>query len=246
MSRPIIVNPERIALYSRCPKQFSYGYTDIPREPSSAGLNQDNQLIATIIKDVYTHIAKKGSIPQWQLIIRWTERHYREALGLPESKLTTERDYREIKTSLTILHKWYTQIFPQFQEVAYVNFPLVLNLENKITYEDYLDVVTIGKDVCIFGFSESARIGRDLVNNLVFQVQIWGFFRYAERLPDRVICLSINDTNIVPISIYPMSSIVKKTEGFVRQILRGMCDGDFYPSYGAECPHCPYRATCSF
>jgi hypothetical protein len=39
---------------------------------------------------------------------------------------------------------------------------------------------------------------------------------------------------------------VKKTEGFVRQILRGMCDGDFYPSYGAECPHCPYRATCSF
>jgi len=246
VSKPIIVNPERIALFARCPKQFLYGHTEVPRESSSFYLSPTEQLVTSVIKDVYRHISKKGTAPKWQLIIRWTENHYKKTIGIPTSGLTTETDFIEIKKLLTLVNKWYLQIFPQFKDVAYVNLPLVLNFDKKITYEDYLDVVTIGEKVCIFTFSDTARIGRDLVNNLIFQVRIWGFFRYAERIPDQVICLSINDTNIVPISIYPMARTLDKTEDFLRQILSGMRDGNFYPSYGAECIHCPYRTTCSY
>ncbi len=241
---PIIVNPSRIELYSQCPKKFHYGYREVAREPASLTLPTDIKIVAEVIKDLYVYISRKGQVPTWQSFIRRTENYYKKFYR--QGSVILSEDISHITKLITTIQKWYRDTFPNYTDVAYVNFPIEMSLDGRVTYEDFIDIITIGQEVRLFSFSETNNTVKELYNNLLVQVRLWGFAKYADKIPKEFVCYAVDKSNVIATSFYPMTTAIHKTETFVRQILEGVRSNVWYPSYGQQCLSCKYRETCSY
>jgi hypothetical protein len=239
-----VVNPARIQLYSQCPKKFFYGYREVARLPNSLSLPTDIKIVAEVIKDLYIFISRKGHVPTWQSFIRKTEGYYKKFYR--QGSTVLPEDIKHIAKLLTIIQKWYREIFPSYIDAAYVNFPIELALSGQVVYEDFIDIITIGQEVRVFSFTEETKSVKELYNNLAIQVGLWGFSKYADKIPKEFVSYSIEQSKIIATSFYPMSGAIHKTETFVRQILEGVRANVWYPSYGQQCLSCSYGETCSY
>lgn len=233
------VSSHSIETYSKCPKKLYYQGSQKILPPSEY-LSPNSQILASVIKDTYRHISRKGSIPKWYYFARWVESYYKT---LYQTKVV---DVQHTKELLAGLYKWYKDVFPKYMDTTYVNFPIQISLDEQIRYEDYIDLVTVGDKLRIFVFGEGKLTGKEVYNNLRFQSILWGFYKFADKVPDEFICLSIDQMNITPITLYPMAGMLNKTETFVRQILTGVRGNVYYPSFGQQCNTCPYENICNY
>lgn len=240
----IHTNPYEIELYSRCPKRLQFccrneeALANISLEEQ---LSLQGQIVKEIIKRVYWKL-QQGHNPNWRSVLRAVDKQ-REKLS---ETMDPDEVYEKTKDILTHLHSWYDRYFSFDVSNIAINIPINIRIDNTLIYQDTIDILTIDglNNVRLYAFSEKKWTDTSLYSNFVFQTKIWGFYRASETLPCEFIVLRIQPEVIEQAHIKVSKIVVERTEKMVCQIMRGIVDGAFYPSYSEQCKGCEWNRIC--
>jgi hypothetical protein len=154
--------------------------------------------------------------------------------------------YKHAKNLLSRLAQWKINIYPNYFYDGIINVPIQINIDNYAIYEDTLELVSLSEKIRLYDCSDGKITGIGLYNSPEVQFKIWGFFRASETFPAEYIRYNILPETITATKIVLDEKLIRKTEKIVKQLMRGIIEGIYYPSFGGQCSNCSYYSICSY
>lgn len=239
------VNAQRIETYSRCPKKSLYLWD------SKESIPPIQYIVSNVIKSAYLYQIRKKKYPAFRWLSRWTDQFTREILQKPG--VDPQKLYKQIKRLLAILSDWYNKIYlEEFFHDSLINVPVAIALGTHLTYYDKLELVMIGSQVQLFDFKQvntaadyKKYTGLKIYNDLKAQIHLWSFWKAFNVVPSHLVRLVIGNQGIKPVKIRIEIEQLEKIEKYIKQIVRGIHDDVFYPSFSEQCKVCPFIQDCN-
>lgn len=235
----LTVNINRIIKYSQCPKRCEFEW-HVQEE-----IDVEERIIQDVVKGMYLQHTRDRKPISWKQVLLHTER--RLVSKMPD--LVPRQQYRETKGYLERLSNWYSDYY--LKDYAYpglTNVPISIRLDNFVVFEDSIDIVVPGDNIKLFDFRKTEEIKSHasihVHNDLAAQTVAWAFWKAAEVLPKEYVRMVIGPRSLRPVRSFITEGRLKKVEGIIRQILRGMKDGIYYPAVSEQCDSCPHRSYC--
>lgn len=238
----LTTDTSRIIKYSKCPKRCELEWHNTEK------IDVEEQIIQDVIKAMYLQHTRDREVLSWKTVLLHTER--RLISQLPD--LLPRQQYRETKGYLERLSRWYSDYY--LKEYAYpglTNVPVVMRLDHYMIFRDSIDIIIPGDKIKLFDFCRSDKGEsprnypiKQVHNDLAAQVKAWAFWKAAEILPSEYVRIVIGPHTLRPVRSFILKSHLEKVERIIKQILRGMKDGVYYPSVSEQCVDCPHKPIC--
>jgi hypothetical protein len=233
------ISPKDIERYTQCPKyaEFAWGV--------EKANSQNSLILQKTISSISLYYLRHNEPPEWRQISNWAESYLVGEVG----------EYSgEGKGLLAQLGSWYRnhylkkECFP-----GYINLPIALPLGYGITYRDNIPIVGLANKIRLYDFKELTDKDKEssynsikLYNDLFIHIRVWGFLKKTALKPEQYIRYVIGPRSITPYRISITDPTLEKSEKMVEQVLRGVKNNVFYPSFSRECTCCPYKGQCNF
>ena len=231
-----IITPTNIARYSECPRFCYHSWKENQEKISPLG-----SLIQNVIQAGYLYWARKEKPAPWKLIKSWTETNYIRELANIE-------DYKETKSVLGKLSIWFDNYYlDSYLGPGITNVPISLALGKNNFLKDSIPILTSGKVLRLFDFAEGDPAGYRLYmlqNDFLLLSRVWAFQKSTDVLPGEYVRFIIGKESIRTMSLTIDNLYLSKANCIMKQILQGIKDEVWYPSYGSNCDICPHKNIC--
>ena len=231
------ITPHTIASYTRCPRYTFYTLN------SKRKLSPTSTLISNIIQAAYLHFSRKEKPVTWRVVTAWAEEGIVK-LGFPEE------DYKQNKNIISRLSGWYDKYYlGEYVGAGLTNIPIALSLGSGYFWKDSIPILISKKTLQIFDFDESSSMatynGTNIYNDYVALSRVWGFNQALDIPPAEYVRFVIGPESIKAVRISVDRLYIQKGNSILRQIVRGMKDEVWYPSFSSQCNSCPLKSNCS-
>lgn len=235
----VVVSPELLALYAKCPNKVKY----LKQKIRGKGLSIHGKIVKIIIQKYHQSLAQSGYEPTQRQIIGWIESECRRLLRSSDP----QEVYLQSKDVLVCIERWQKNVFQKYPLSGLINIPVDLTLDYDVFFQDTLELVLLSPEMTLLiAFSEDEITSEGLYSSLQVQSKIWGFYRATEHKPTMYINLLISPKKVVDIPIQILPTTLGKSESNMKHIMRGLREKVYYPVRSGQCKSCPYRDRCSY
>jgi hypothetical protein len=237
----LIVTPRLIYEYRYCPLRCRFLW-EKEEEPT---IPLEITIIGNAIKSILWTGTTSGH-PSWKMARRKLDIEIKRAI---QEHGISPQGYKDLQPFLLPLYSWYFDCFEKKYSDGdfYINFPLIVNLDDYTTFYDKIDIVQVTKNgkIRVFDFTHRIYPKREIYANPAIQSRLWALSELGMEPTQYVRFIVL--PKVIRTTVLKLSSKFKsRAEKATLYTLKGMRGDVFPPLLSERCSKCEYLYECNY